>query len=143
MQAHQLVFAPEVAEVLAHRQAGGTRLFPVADDPVDFLFLLPGDEGVAEQRNHVISDRAIDGVLKVDDTGRQRRLALDKHQVARHEVAVHEDLGLVQRRIDQELEGPVEHLFFVAGKFEAQMAADEPFGKEVKLAAQQRRVIGG
>ncbi|MPN58651.1 hypothetical protein SDC9_206361 [bioreactor metagenome] len=70
LQAHQFVVAPESAEVSAHRQAGGAGLFPVADDPVDFLPFLPGNEGVAEQRDDVVGDRAVDRVLKVDDARR-------------------------------------------------------------------------
>src|SRR5574343_1979931 len=71
LQAHQFVLAPEGAEILAHRQAGGAGLFSVADDPVDFLFFFPGDEGVAEQRDDVVADRAADGILKVDDARSQ------------------------------------------------------------------------
>src|SRR5574343_1924415 len=71
LQAHQFVLAPEGAEVLAHRQAGGAGLFPVADDPVDFLFLVPGNESVAEERDEVVGDRAVDRVLGGADGRRQ------------------------------------------------------------------------
>jgi hypothetical protein len=74
--------------------------------------------------------------------GVRRFGALDDHQVARHEVAVDEDLGLGQRRVDQELEGPVEHRLFFVAQYVAEVAADEPFREQVELAAQQGGVVG-
>jgi hypothetical protein len=55
---------------------------------------------------------------------------------------VHEHLGLVERRVDQELEAAVEHDLVFVGQFDAEVAADEPFREEVQFAAQQGAVIG-
>lgn len=65
--------------------------------------------------------------MEVDDARRQALGTFDDHQVARHEVAVHEHLGLVERRVDQELEAAVEHDLVFVGQFDAEVAADEPF----------------
>ena len=69
LQAHPLELAPELAEVVGQRQAGLARRLPVAHRPVDLLLLVPGDEGVAQQRGHVVADRAAHRVLEVEDAG--------------------------------------------------------------------------
>ena len=65
--------------------------------PVELLLLVPGDEGVAQQRGQVVGDRAAGGVLEVEDAG----VRLRHHQVARHPVAVHRDARLRERRRDE------------------------------------------
>ena len=55
------------------RQAGLARRLPVAHRPVELLLLVPGDEGVAQQRGDVVADRAVHGVLEVEDAGVRRR----------------------------------------------------------------------
>ena len=94
LRAHPLVVAVEVVEVGVNRQAGLARHFPVADDEIELVLLVPRDVRVAVERDEVVGDRAVDGVLKVDDAGVGRVGTVDDHQVARVVVAVHEDLRL-------------------------------------------------
>ena len=54
LQPHPLERAPELAEVAVDRQPGLARHLPVAHRPVDLLLLVPGDEGVAQQRGDVV-----------------------------------------------------------------------------------------
>ena len=58
------------------RQAGLARLLPVAHRPVELLLLVPGDEGVAQQRGDVVADRPGDRVLEVEDARALRASAI-------------------------------------------------------------------
>jgi hypothetical protein len=62
LQPHPFEGAPElaevVAEVLAQRHAGASRLLPPAHGPVELALLVPADEGVAQHRRQVVGDRA-------------------------------------------------------------------------------------
>ncbi len=80
--------------------------------------------------------------MEVDDARRQALGAFDDHQVARHEVAVHEYFWLAERGVDQKFEGTVEFLLFVIVELQAEVAVDEPCREEVEFAAQQGSVVG-
>ena len=69
LHAHPLEVAVEVGELRTHGQAELLSGFPVADQHVEDEVLVPADVGVLEQRHQVVGDRAVDGVLEVDDAG--------------------------------------------------------------------------
>ena len=90
LHAHEFVPAVEGVELGGHGQAGGAGFFPVADDEVESEFFFPFDKGVAQQGDEIVADRAVQGVLEVENAG----AAVGKHDVAHDKVAVDEDFGL-------------------------------------------------
>src|SRR5882672_1299307 len=77
LSSHPFEIAVEVGEVRGHRQLRGPGFLPVAHRPVDDLLLLPGDVGVAQQRDEVVGDGTIYGVLEIENA----RTGLAHHQV--------------------------------------------------------------
>src|SRR5882672_5064152 len=75
---HPLEIAIKVREIRSDRQARVPRLLPVPDRPVDDALLLPGDVGVAQERDEVVGDRSVDGVLEIENA----RAGLADHEVA-------------------------------------------------------------
>src|SRR5688572_23904377 len=65
LHAHPLHIAPEGGEVRWNRQPGLACLLPVPDGPVQYAFLVPREERVAEEASNVVADRAEHGVLEV------------------------------------------------------------------------------
>ena len=100
LQPHPLEGAPELGEVRRHRKPGAPGLFPIARRAVEHALLVPADERVAHQRNHVVGDRPEHRVLEVEHAG----VGLAHHQVARHVIAMHVDHRLRQRALHQQLE---------------------------------------
>ena len=99
----------------------------------------PADVAVLEQRHEVVADRAAQCVLKIDHA----RIALgEHHEIARMVVAMHEHLGLRERRGDQELEGLRKHLPLRILRVNTQVHAAEPFRHQRKLARELRTVVG-
>ena len=142
LQAHPFHCAPEFAKIFVHRQARGAGSLPIAHRDIQYKIFGPRDKSIAHQAGNVISDGAIDRVLKIQHTQRRTR-AQRQHQIARHEVAVHkdgrrlQDFGhdTVKRLLQYGLLFLVQRLPFVLG--------DIPIGKELQLAPQQRLVIRG
>src|SRR5947207_1221887 len=83
---HPLEIPIEIGEITADRQPLGAGLLPIADRPIDDAFLAPSDVGVAQERYEVVGDRAVDRILKIENS----RAGLADHEVARVVVAVHE-----------------------------------------------------
>eukprot|EP01022_Parablepharisma_sp_SALTPOND_P033110 TRINITY_DN881_c1_g1_i15.p1 TRINITY_DN881_c1_g1~~TRINITY_DN881_c1_g1_i15.p1 ORF type:complete len:1351 (-),score=485.80 TRINITY_DN881_c1_g1_i15:36729-40781(-) len=140
LQAHPLEVAVEGIDVGRDRQAGAAGLFPVADGPVQHHFLVPLDVGVAQQRDQVIGDGAVDRILEIDDA----RIALGQHhQVARMVVAMDIDLRLRHDVGQDGIEGLVQHRILFIGEGYAQVLADIPLAEQFQLAQQQGTVIFG
>ena len=68
-------------------------------------------------------------------------IGIGDHQVARHEVAVDEELRLRQMVGDQHVEHLRERVALLGGKRCAEVPADVPLGEELELATQQRLVV--
>src|SRR5205809_2695607 len=83
---HPLEIPIEIGEIAADRQPLGAGLLPIADRPIDDAFLVPSDVGVAQERDEIVGDRAVDRVLKIENS----RAGLADHEVARVVVTVHE-----------------------------------------------------
>src|SRR5881396_68112 len=83
---HPLEIPIEIREITGDGQPLAPRLLPIADRPIDDAFLLPGEVGVAQERDEIIGDRAVHRVLKIENPW--ARLA--DHKVAGVVVAVHE-----------------------------------------------------
>src|SRR5690606_4935783 len=139
LDAHPFVVAIEIAEVPGNRQPGRPGGLPVAHHPVDLAFLGPVDIRVAEQRNRVVGDRALDRILEVDDA---RPALLEDHQVAAVVVAMHMDDRLREDIVEQLVERRAQAVLLVVAERDATMAGDVPLGIKRELAREQRAVVG-
>src|SRR5258708_14425750 len=97
LQPHPLDLPVELAEIGIYWQAGFARPFPVVDEAIQFELFFPANERIAQQRSDVIAQRSIHRVLEVEYAG----IRLTEHQVARHEIAQHEDLRLGKRALNE------------------------------------------
>ena len=77
------------------------RCAPELARPPDHALVRPFDVAVPQQRHEVVGERAVHGVLEVEDA---RVVPVADHQVARVVVAVHEHARLRERVRDQEVE---------------------------------------
>ena len=141
LHAHPFVVAEEFAEIGGDRQPRLACLLPVANQPVEGQVLVPLDIGILQQRDHVVADRAIHGILEIDDA--RIAGAVDPHQVARVIVAMHEDLRFRQIHGQDALEDDAQSLPFVIGENQLMVLRQKPLREQVKLPPQQRRVIVG
>ena len=139
LHAHELDVAVEVAEVGGHGDARLAGLLPIADRGVEHEALVPGDEGVAQERGDVVAERTVERVLEVEDAGHR----IGDHQVARHEVAVHEDEGLAAVGVENGLGGHPPPLLLLLGPLDAAVAAHVPGREELELALQDLAAVGG
>src|SRR5690606_32414245 len=133
LQAHPVEGA---AKILGQDKTCGLRattvfLHPGIDPP-----FRPGKEGVLEQRQQVVGDGSAHRVLEIDDGKTFRH-----HQVAWHEVAMHEHLRLRQRGLHQPLAGGIPGAALISAELNAAVAGEIPVGIKRKLAHQQRAVI--
>src|SRR6266704_1042970 len=83
---HPLEIPVEIGEIAGNRQASGPGLLPIADRPIDDASLVPGDVGVAQEGDEIVSDRTVYRVLKIENSG----AGLADHEIAGMVVAVHE-----------------------------------------------------
>ena len=95
--AHQVAPAQPLIKGLRHRQTGGPGALVVNPQPDQHPVLRPAQEGVLEQADRVVADRPEHRILEIDHP----RVGVADHQVARHEVAVHEHSRLGQGGLDQ------------------------------------------
>ena len=68
LQPHPFHATVELAKIIAHRKARLARLFPVPYRDVEAEIFFPAKESVPHQAGYVISDRAIDCILKIQHT---------------------------------------------------------------------------
>src|SRR5213592_100855 len=64
---HPFEIPIEIREITGDGQPLAPRLLPIADRPIDDAFLLPGEVGVAQERDEIIGDRAVHRVLKIEN----------------------------------------------------------------------------
>lgn len=138
LHAHQVAGAEEVLEAWRQRDTGPGRLLPVTVQRGMHARLRPTDEGVLVQAGDIIGDRAVQGVLEIEDT----RVGLAEHQVARHIVAMDEHPRLLQRAAYQQVADPLPAGQRLALQFHAEVAGQVPVGEQLQLAAQHRFVVG-
>ncbi len=138
LNAHQLEVAVEFAEIFLHRKTCAPCPFPVGDQPVYDLFLVPFDVGILEQRRQVVGDRAVYRILKVDDA----RVGLGHHQIARVVVAVHIDARLREIVGDYAREDGIESCVLHIAQGYTKVLSDIPLGEQAHLLQKQFLVIG-
>ena len=118
--------------------AGLARRLPVADRPVELLLLVPGDEGVAQQRGDVVGDRAAHRVLEVEDAGvrvgRPSGFAASSRDARRRR-------GCARAPPTSRSQASCQVAVSPRVQVDAALARDAPVGKERELAAQQRVVV--
>ncbi|MNH15039.1 hypothetical protein D3C79_746450 [compost metagenome] len=139
LHTHQVAGTLERLEVGLHRDAGSLRLLPVVAQPAFDPRLRPAEEGVLEQAGDVVGDRAVHGILEVQHSGVGRAL----HQVARHVVAVHQNLGLGECAVDQQLADSLPGGFLGIAEGQAKLTAHVPLREQLDFTAQQRIVVAG
>ncbi len=136
LQADPVAVAAELRPV-RHGESGRRGALMVgAQAPLDALGR-PAHEGVLEQADGIVGERAVDRVLEIEHAG----IGPAQHQVARHVVAVHVDLGLGQGGIDQQAELAFQGAPPGRVQAQAEMASEIPVGEQVQLAPQQRLVV--
>lgn len=138
LHAHQVAGAEEVLEAWRQRDAGPGRLLPVTTQRGMHARLRPTDEGILVQAGDIVGDRAVQGVLEVEDA----RVGLAEHQVARHIVAMDEHPRLLQRAAYQQVADPLPAGQRLALQLHAEVAGQVPVGEQLQLAAQHRFVVG-
>ncbi len=138
LHAHQVAGAEEVFEAWRQRDAGPGRLLPVTVQRGMHARLRPTDEGVLVQAGDIVGDRAVQGVLEVEDA----RVGLAEHQIARHIVPMDEHPRLLQRAAYQQVADPFPAGQRLALQLHAEVAGQVPVGEQLQLAAQHRFVVG-
>ena len=139
LHAHPFKPAVKLVKILRHRQTGGAGLFPVADNQIQHKLFFPLDKRVAQQRNQIVGNRAVERVLEIEHA----RAAAREHQVADDVVAVHIYFGLRQKRRQQGIDCllPELALFEIQGL--AQLFGGKPFGKQIDFAQHDFAVVFG
>jgi len=120
-----------------HRQSRRPGPLPVQLQPAEHAVFRPADKGILEQRRHVVTDRPVHGILKIENA----RVRIAVHQVARHIVAVHIDLALTQRPRHQQIKDGIQLGTQGRIHINAKMLFQIPLGKQLQLAAQQGLVV--
>jgi len=139
LQALPLESAVKGGKIIVDWQAGGARLFPVADRQIEHEGFVPFDVGVAQERDEVVADRAGHGILKVD----QAQCAVFDHQIARVEITVHKNLRLLQiGRHDQRTAALPDGERFVV-EFDAKLTTQIPFAANFEFTLQKSAVVNG
>src|SRR6266851_7754100 len=139
LRSHPLEIPVEVGKISGHRQAGLARLLPVTHGPVDDAFLFPGDVGVAQERGEIIGDRAVDRVLKIENT----RARLAYHEVARVIIAVHENARLPEVVREERRKSLLQGLALRGAELSLELAGDVPIGKKAQFPLEQLLVVIG
>ena len=137
LQAHPLHAAVKLAEIVTHRQPGSAGPLPVAHRDVQAKILIPAQKGVAHQAGHVVGDRAVDRVLKIQHT----QPVTGEHQVARHEVAVHINPAPGQVLRHDGGKGGIQRALLGGIQRQAAVAAQVPLGEQSQFAVQQGLVV--
>ncbi len=136
---HPLEIPIEIGEIAADWQPLGAGLLPIADRPIDDAFLVPSDVGVAQERDEIVGDRAVDRVLKIENS----RAGLADHEVARVVVTVHEHPRLREVVIEDRRKRFLQRLELCRVELAAQLARYVPVGEEAKLLLEQFPAVIG
>lgn len=131
LHAHQVAGAEEVLEAWRQRDAGPGRLLPVTTQRSMHARLRPTDEGILVQAGDIIGDRAVQGVLEVEDA----RVGLAEHQIARHIVAMDEHPRLLQSAAYQQVADPLPAGQRLALQLHAEVAGQVPVGEQLHRGA--------
>ena len=137
LQSHPFAVAIELAKVAVDGQPRQFGPFPVAYGPVEDALLVPAYKSILEKRSHVVSDRPVNGVLKVEHS----RIGVGQHQVARHEIAMHVSSGLGQVVCEDKAEHRFQGLPLANVQLEAEVALQVPLGKQIEFASQQGFIV--
>ena len=132
LDAHPVGIAQEGGAV-GHRQAGVAGALVILRQPFVHALQWPAQEGVLEQAHRIVGDRAAHQVLEIQHCG----AIVDRHQVARHVVAMGHQLGLAQRVVHQAAMHQLQAFDLAAVEFKVQVALQEPFVEQAGIALQQ------
>ena len=139
LQTHPLKITIKLGKVGVDGQACLARLLPVTHQPVYLLFFLPLNIGISEQRYRIVSDRADDRILKIDDAG---AVLVQHHEVARMIITMDVNLRLRQIICNEQGKGAFEHVMFCRTQIETQMFAAIPLVKQFHFTFQQLGAVG-
>ena len=131
---HPFNVFPETAEVRGNRNTCFAGLFPIADRPIQSLCFFPGNKRVTAKTCDVVAHRSVNRVLKINHA---RIAFLCEHQIARHEIPMNINIGLIQILRNNQREGTIKHASKLRSNFHPQMTLYEPLRKEFELRAKQ------
>jgi hypothetical protein len=138
LYAHQIEPAPELRVFAGQLQALGFGPPAVRGHPITNLLGGPGDVAVPKQRYEVVGQRAVDGVLEIQDPGIS---AGTHHEVPRVIVAVHEHARLRERGLREQIHHLRELCRLVGVECQAQVAREQPVREEAHLEPQQLSAV--
>ncbi len=133
LDAHPVGIAQEDG-AFGYRQAGAARTLVVLRQPLVHALQRPAQERVLEQAHHVVGDRATHQVLEVQ----HRRTVVDRHQVARHVIAMGQQLRLAQGVVHQPAVYQLQAFELAAVQLQVEVALQEPFVEQAGITLQQR-----
>ncbi len=137
LQPHPFEVAIKGGEIRRDRKRSAPRSRPVARYPLAHARLVPAHEGIAKQRDQVVSDGPEDRILEIENA----RIGIAEHEIARHVIAMHVDLRLRQRASRERREERLHRFARERVRRHIEVTPEIPLREERQLTLEENVVI--